>query len=142
MENCRRLALVNRTVGKAQSLATELAPFFHGGPAGRILAIPHEEQFLREQLAQTDLVINATSVGMKPSDSPLIPAGFLTPGLIVYDTVYASGKSRLIADAEAAGARSANGLSMLLHQGALSFEIWFNRPAPLAIMRAALQSAA
>ena len=140
MENCRRLVLVNRTADRAARLAAELAPFFQRGPAGRILAIPHEDQFLREQLAQTDLVINATSVGMKPADAPLIPASLLTSSLLVFDTVYANGKSRLVTDAEAAGARAANGLSMLLHQGALSFEIWFNRPAPLEIMRAALQS--
>ncbi|MFZ4681238.1 MAG: shikimate dehydrogenase [Terrimicrobiaceae bacterium] len=141
MENCRRLVLVNRTAEKAAALAAELSAFFQRGPADRILAIPHEEQFLREELARTDLVINATSVGMKQADDPLIPLALLTPNLLVYDTVYSSGTSRLVADARAAGARAANGLSMLLHQGALSFEIWFQRPAPLDVMRAALQSA-
>lgn len=145
LENCERLVLVNRTVEKARSLAQELSAHFRTdrlmGPGDRLLAIPHEERFLREQLALTDLVINATSVGMKRTDPPLIPAGLLTANLMVYDTVYASGKSRLIEDAEAAGARATNGLSMLLHQGALSFEIWFNRPAPLGAMRAALKAA-
>jgi shikimate dehydrogenase len=60
---------------------------------------------------------------------------------MVYDTVYAAGKTRLIEDAEAAGALASNGLSMLLHQGALSFEIWFGRPAPLEVMRGALKAA-
>jgi shikimate 5-dehydrogenase len=78
---------------------------------------------------------------MRRTDPPLIPAGLLTPNLLVYDTVYANGKTRLIEDAEAAGARAANGLSMLLHQGALSFEIWFGKPAPLEIMREALKAA-
>lgn len=145
MQNCERLVLVNRTFEKAQSLAAELAPFFRSdrlvGPAERILAIPHDERALREQLALTDLVINATSVGMKRSDAPLIPASLLTPNLMVYDTVYAGGKSQLVENAEAAGARAANGLSMLLHQGAMSFELWFNRPAPLEAMRDALRSA-
>jgi len=141
MEKCRRLVLVNRTAEKAAHLAAELAPFFQRGPTDRILAIPHEDQFLREQLAHTDLIINATSVGMKPADAPLLPASLLTSSLLVFDTVYAHDKTRLVTDAEAAGARAANGLSMLLHQGALSFEIWFDRPAPLDIMRAALQSA-
>ncbi len=144
MENCERLVLVNRTFEKAAALATELAPFFRTdrlvGPIDRILAIPHEDRALREQLAHTDLVINASSVGMKRTDAALIPAGLLTPSLMIYDTVYASGDSRLIEDGRAAGARAANGLSMLLHQGALSFEIWFNRPAPLEIMRAALKT--
>lgn len=78
---------------------------------------------------------------MKRTDPALIPSGLLTPNLMVYDTVYGTGKTRLIEDAEAAGARAANGLSMLLHQGALSFEIWFGRAAPLDIMRAALRAA-
>jgi shikimate dehydrogenase len=68
----------------------------------------------------------------------LIPSAWLTANLMVYDAVYASGMSRLLEDAAAAGARTASGLSMLLHQGALSFEIWFNKPAPLDVMRAAL----
>lgn len=142
MENCERLVLVNRTFGKAADLAAELAPFFRTdrlvGPIDRLQAIPHEEQALREQLAHTDLVINASSVGMKRTDAALIPASLLTPNLMIYDTVYATGDSRLIEDGRTAGARAANGLSMLLHQGALSFEIWFNRPAPLDAMRRAL----
>ena len=145
LENCERLVLVNRTFEKASSLAQELSPYFRSdrlvGPAERLEAIPHEERALREQLAKIDLVINATSVGMRRTDPALIPAGLLTPNLMVYDTVYAAGKTRLIEDAEAAGARTANGLSMLLHQGALSFEIWFGRAAPLEIMRAALKAA-
>jgi shikimate dehydrogenase len=143
-ESCERLVLVNRAFDKARDLAQELSPYFRSdrlvGPAERIEAIPFEERALREQLAKTDLVINATSVGMRRTDPPLIPAGLLTPNLMVYDTVYAAGKSRLIEQAEAAGARAVNGLSMLLHQGALSFEIWFGRAAPLEVMRAALKA--
>lgn len=142
IEGCERLVLVNRTVEKAAALAKELAADFRSdrlvGPIDRLAAIPHELSALREQLSATDLVINATSLGMKRSDPPLIPAALLTANLMVYDTVYAAGDSRLIEEARAAGCRAANGLSMLLHQGALSFEIWFNRPAPLEAMRAAL----
>jgi shikimate dehydrogenase len=144
-ESCERLVLVNRTFEKARDLADELSPYFRSdrlvGPGERIEAIPLEERALREQLAKTDLVINATSVGMRRTDPPLIPGGLLTPNLMIYDTVYATGKSRLIEQAEAAGARATNGLSMLLHQGALSFEIWFGRTAPLDVMRAALKVA-
>ena len=143
-EGCERLVLVNRTLEKVQSLADELAPILRGGRHGEsrelIFAIPFEERPLRAQLANADLVINATSIGMNPSDPPLIPPALLTPNLMIYDAVYSGGETRLIKDAKAAGARSANGLGMLLHQGALSFEIWFNRPAPLEIMRHALLS--
>lgn len=142
MENCERLVLVNRTFEKAQDLANELAPRFRSdrleGPVDRLEAVPHETEAIRHQLDYVDLIINASSVGMRRSDQPLIPAGILTPNLMVYDTVYSTGDSRLIEDARSAGARAANGLSMLLHQGALSLEIWLNRSVPLAVMRRAL----
>lgn len=145
IERCERLVLVNRTVEKARELAKELAPRMRSdrllGPAERLVAIPHDMTALAAEMAHIDLVVNATSIGMKRSDPPLLPQSLLTPSLMVYDAIYSSGKTRLVEDAEQAGARAANGLSMLLHQGALSFEIWFNRPAPLDAMRAALLAA-
>jgi shikimate dehydrogenase len=142
MESCERLVLVNRSLEKAQVLVHELAPYFRSekptGPAERIVAIPHEESTLARELEHADLLINATSLGMRRIDPPAIPAPLLSPNLLVYDTVYSGGATRLLEDAAAVGARGANGLSMLLHQGALAFEIWFNRPAPLDVMRRAL----
>ncbi len=142
LERCERLVLVNRTFDKARSLAAKLAAHFRSdrllGPAERLAAIPHEIAAIRAEIEHVDLVVNATTIGMKRSDPGAIPPALLTANLMVYDAVYASGKSRLVIDAEAAGARSAGGLSMLLHQGALAFEIWFDRAAPLAAMRSAL----
>ncbi len=142
IEQCERLVLVNRTPEKARELAAELAPFFRGprvsGPGDRLGVAAWEEHALREQIGHTDLIINCTSVGMKSSDPSPLPSALLQPHLMVYDTIYTARRTRLMQAAEEAGARSANGLSMLLHQGALSFEIWFNREAPLAEMRAAL----
>lgn len=144
MERCERLVLVNRTLDKARALATELTPYFHSerlsGPAERIVAIPFDDDSLRRELDNADILINATSLGMKRTDPPVLSPSLLTANLLVYDTVYAGGTSRLLEDAAAAGARVANGLGMLLHQGALSFEIWFNRPAPLEEMRRTLHS--
>ena len=144
MERCERLVLVNRSLEKIRPLAEELAPYFQSvklsGPAERIVAIPFDDDALRRELENADILINATSLGMKRTDPPAISSALLTANLLVYDTVYAGGTSRLIEDAAAAGARCANGLGMLLHQGALSFEIWFNRAAPLEEMRQALHS--
>ncbi len=141
-ERCKSLVLVNRTFEKARDLAQELARYFptngHEASGTRITAIPNEITALQQHVSGIDLVINASSLGMMPADPPALPASLLTPGLMIYDTVYAIGKSPLIRDAEAVGARAAGGLSMLLHQGALSFEQWFKRPAPLGAMRAAL----
>jgi shikimate dehydrogenase len=57
---------------------------------------------------------------------------------MVFDTVYGPSRTSLLRAADEAGARGANGLSMLLHQGALSFSIWFDRDGPIDLMRAAL----
>ena len=143
-ERCERLVLVNRSLDKIEALKKDLAPFFQSehlsGPVERLVAIPFEDGALRRELENADILINATSVGMSRLDPPVISPSLLTPNLLVYDTVYSGGLSRLMEDASAAGARCANGLSMLLHQGVLSFEIWFNRPAPIEAMRSALLS--
>ena len=142
LENCERLVLVNRTLEKANALAEQLRPFFSGprvlGPTARIEAVAWDEWAMRMQLADIDLIVNATPLGMNPSDPAPIPARLLAPHHIVFDCVYGSSKTALLRAAEEAGARGANGLSMLLYQGALSFSLWFNREAPIEAMRAAV----
>ncbi len=142
LANCERLVLVNRTVEKANALAERLCPFFMEarvlGPVARLEAIAWEESAIRIQLADTDLIVNATSLGMNSSDPAPIPARLLAPHHMVFDCVYGGSKTALLHAAEQAGARSANGISMLLHQGALSFSIWFDREPPVEAMRKAL----
>ncbi len=147
IEGSTRLVLVNRTFERAQALAAELAPEFIEtrvtGPMMRLEAVPWEEAALARQLPHVDLIIHATPLGMASGTpeqrrtSP-IPSSLLRPYHLVYDTVYTAARTPLLMAAEEAGARVANGLSMLLHQGALSFEIWFSRPAPIEAMRTAL----
>jgi shikimate dehydrogenase len=149
IEGVSRLVLVNRTFERAQALAAELAPDFREtrvtGPLMRLEAIPWNDAALARQLPNVDLIINATPLGMATGEfrriSP-IPAALLRPNHLVYDTVYTSGRTPLLMAADEAGARAANGLSMLLYQGALSFEIWFGRPAPIDVMRTALLAGA
>jgi shikimate dehydrogenase len=142
LENCERLVLVNRTLEKANALAEQLRPFFSGprvlGPTARIEAVAWDESAMRMQLADIDLIVNATPLGMNPSDPAPVPARLLAPHQIVFDCVYGSSKTALVRAADEAGARGANGLSMLLYQGALSFSTWFNREAPTEAMRVAL----
>ncbi|MGB9475829.1 MAG: shikimate dehydrogenase [Candidatus Udaeobacter sp.] len=142
LENCERLVLVNRTLEKANALTESLRPFFAGprvlGPAARLEAAPWEESAVRAQLADIDLIVNATPLGMNLSDHAPIPGRLIAPYHMVFDCVYGPSKTALLQAAEQAGARSANGLSMLLHQGALSFSIWFEREPPIDSMRKAL----
>ncbi len=142
LENCERLVLVNRTLEKANALTEQLRPLFSGprllGPSARIEAVAWDESAMRTQLADIDLIVNATPLGMNPSNPTPIPARLIAPHHIVFDCVYEPSKTALLRAAEEAGARGANGLSMLLYQGARSFSIWFNRDAPIEAMRAAL----
>jgi shikimate dehydrogenase len=142
LENCERLALVNRTYEKAQKLVEQLRPYFAGprvlGPVARLEAVAWEESVLRAQLADIDLIVNATPLGMNPNDPTPIPARLLAPHHMVFDCVYGQSKTSFLRAADEAGARGTNGLSMLLHQGSLSFSIWFDREAPIDAMRKAL----
>jgi len=142
LESCERLVLVNRTLEKANALAEQLRPFLSDarvlGPATRLEAVALDESAMRVQLADIDLIVNATPLGMNPSDPTPLPARLLAPHHIVFDCVYGSSKTALFRAATEVGARGANGFSMLLHQGALSFSTWFDREAPIEAMRAAL----
>lgn len=143
-ENCKNLVLVNRTPRKAEELAESIWTQFqvesrHPGRP-RPEAVEWDPDLLEEKLRHVDLVVNATSIGLKQDDPSVLPAEILHPGLHVYDTIYKP--TRLMKAARTAGARCSNGLSMLLHQGALSFEIWTGNKAPLQEMKTALLHAA
>jgi shikimate dehydrogenase len=142
LENSERLVLVNRTLEKTNELVERLRSFFAEprvlGPVARLEAVPWDEAAVRAQLADIDLIVNATPLGMNPSDPAPIPGRLLLPHHIVFDCVYRPSKTALLRAADEAGARGANGSSMLLHQGALSFSIWFNREAPLEAMHSAI----
>lgn len=88
---------------------------------------------------QIDLLINATPQGMKENDP--LPCGIdnIHPGMLVYDIIYK--KTPLLIEAEKRGAKIMDGSEMLIHQGALSFEIWTGVYPPIDVMREALKHA-
>ena len=95
--------------------------------------------------AQTLAVVQATSAGMTGADpgNPLadvVAWDSLAPDAVALDVVYAPPETPFLAAARARGLRHANGLGMLARQGALAFELWLGIPAPLGVMRAALES--
>jgi len=138
-QRAERLVLVNRTHDKAAALAKELLPLISSdrleGPHDRCTALEFNPVKIEEELAGCDLLVNATSVGLKPTDPPVLPSHAIAPHLLVYDTIYRPARTRLLQDAAARGARVANGLSMLLHQGAAAFSNWTGQSAPLDAMR-------
>jgi shikimate dehydrogenase len=78
---------------------------------------------------------------LKPGDpSPLDEKQFsLRRARAAYDMIYRPAETPLLKAAKAAGCKTANGLGMLLHQGAKAFEVWTGKPAPLDVMRRALE---
>lgn len=130
-ENVAELFLVNRTQGKADAVAGEIKKQF-----------PSVSVTVGYPKTEVDLIVNATSIGLKPGDpSPLDEKQFsLRQARAVYDLIYNPPETALLQAAKAAGRKTANGLGMLLHQGAKAFEIWTGKPAPLDVMRRALEA--
>lgn len=124
-----RLFLENRTIAKAAQIADEIRRRWPGVAVG--LGYPPGE---------IDLVLNATSLGLKADDPlPLDRTRFtLDRARAVYDVIYRPAETPLLAAAKAAGCRVAHGLGMLLYQGTRALEIWTGRAAPEAVMRRAL----
>jgi shikimate dehydrogenase len=126
------LTIVNRTPGKAARFATEMSEMT--GRSIQVLSLTKEN--LAAVLENSNILINTTSVGMYPhADATLVEHDILRPHLTVVDIVYNPFKTKLLAEAEKAGARTINGIDMLIWQGALAFEIWTGKQAPINIMR-------
>ncbi len=122
------VGVVNRTRSTADAAATL---------AGAVGAVVGEGA-----VAQADLVVNATPLGMErkgaaEGELPCDPE-LLRPGQVVVDLIYHPPRTRLLDEAEARGASTSNGLSMLVHQAGAAFERWTGTPAPLDAMRAAV----
>jgi len=128
------IIVANRTLAKAESLAAELAEIFSDA---EIHAIPLAESALLEQNAENaDILVQSTSLGLRPDDPSPVPKKILRPDMPVFDMVYA--ETRLLKDAAEIGAPNADGAGMLLHQGAKSFAIWTGIEPPLQAMRNAI----
>lgn len=88
-----------------------------------------------------DLIIQATPIGMKQEDAPLLTSEAFRAGQMLFDLIYMYPQTGIMSEAIAAGAKAANGLGMLLHQGARSFEIWTGQTPDISAMRTALEQA-
>lgn len=126
------VALYNRTAERAAALARALHHL------GSVRALSEGE--LADAVRRCTLLVNATSVGMAQGASPL-PKGLLPERGTVVDLIYRPARTQLLAEAEAAGLATQNGLAMLALQGAEALTCWTGREAPLAVMLAALNAA-
>ena len=128
------LVILNRPeeLDWAQELAGRISQIF----GKEVVAQELNSGNLAKHLGNADILVNATSVGMSPNiDETPVTADLLKPGLIVYDIIYNPIKTRLLREAEIAGAKTIGGLDMLVWQGALAFEKWTGQKAPVELMK-------
>ena len=128
----KKIHILNRTVDKAEALAKELG----GGPF-----IPGPMDACMALAPRAGLLVNTTSVGMHATRFEVMPIDLLPPSAIVTDIVYVPLVTPLLADAQAIGLRTVDGLGMLLHQAVPGFEAWFGvRPEVTAELRAKIEA--
>ena len=129
-ESVAELFLVNRTVSKAEALAEEIRQRF-----------PRVKVSVGYTNTVLDLILNATSLGLKLQDElPFDPKSLsLNQSRNVYDMVYRPAETPFLKAAAQAGCRVTNGLGMLLYQGARALELWSGQKPPITVMRTALE---
>jgi shikimate dehydrogenase len=134
-QEVKELRILNRTTRKSKELAEVLGKKFNKKVSGNSLS----SELVKKELEDADILINATSVGMHPDvNRSLVDTSWLRPDLCVMDIIYNPLETKLAKDAKSVGAKVVSGIEMLVYQGAASFEIWTNNPAPVKAMREAV----
>ncbi len=134
-EKVSRISVCNRTRERAVLLAEHLSEKlgFH-----EVSIVPFEGRNEEEYWRDIQLIVNTTSVGMKEGDSLLVTESNVRKSEFVYDLIY-NRKTELVGSAEKNGIRCLDGLSMLVYQGAVSFELWTGEKAPVQVMKMAVR---
>jgi len=133
-QEAEELVILNRTPQKAKKLAEALRKESNKKITGNAFST----EIMKKELRNAEILINATSVGMHPDvNQSLVSPSLLKPDLCVMDIIYNPLETKLARDAKAVGAKVVPGIEMLAYQGAASFEIWTNHPAPVKVMKQA-----
>jgi shikimate dehydrogenase len=133
------VTIINRTEHNAWQLREDVRK----GVSRQFRVNVQPQKSLQTVLNDADLIVNCTPLGMWPevNASPLPDDVQLKADSIIYDLVYRPAKTRLLEQAEQAGAQAIGGIGMLIYQGAAAFELWTGQTAPVEVMRkAALQA--
>lgn len=130
---CQQVTLVNRTLDRAMRLQYALQVFYDKAKL-KICSLNDVD------LDAADLVVNTTSVGLvgELQDQIPLPLDTLRAGTIVSDIVYRPRRTKFLKEAFARGATMHEGIGMLVHQGALAIQQWFDVSAPIGVMRTAV----
>ena len=134
LEGAKEIRVFNKRDAFWDRALTNLKTIGEAAPACRIsLSDLDDSEALRESIAGSDILTNATRVGMKPMDgeSLIKDTTMFRPELIVTDVVYDPEETKLLRDAKAAGCRTFDGLGMLVEQGAASFKLYTGLDMPV-----------
>jgi shikimate dehydrogenase len=144
LDGAAKVFVANRTPSKIEPIARDVS-----ATKTSFQALELKSAEVARNIGDVDLLVNATTVGLAPkteaapaeAESLGLDSSLFSSRLFVYDAIYQPAETALLRVAAEAGAKVANGLGMLLHQGARSFELWTKRKAPVAVMRRALHAA-
>jgi len=128
------ITIANRTEERADKLARDLRTGLEElDRSSHVRSIGLDR--VASEIADADILINATSIGMYPDvDASPVSPDLLRPELVVFDIVYNPLHTRLLSEAEQRGAIAIGGVRMLVHQGAEAFRIWTGREPPVDVM--------
>ena len=131
-ERGSEIVILNRSPDRA----SELAGAVSASCGNEVGALALNGANLARALGESEVLVNASSVGMSPGigESP-VDARLLRPDLVVFDIVYSPLRTRLLREAEQAGAQAISGLDMLVWQGAMAFEKWMGIEPPVELMK-------
>jgi len=134
-EGAAWIGVANRNPERALQLAREFAPL---APGTSIAAFPLAAAALAAVWGAVDLVVNTSAVGLHGEDFPMPIATLLPPSAFIYDMVYGSRPTPLLAAARAQGRPCADGRGMLVGQGEEAFRLWTGQAPPSGVMRSRL----
>jgi shikimate dehydrogenase len=127
------ITILNRTLGRAVELAGHLSSMPECNASVEPSSLSRSE--LEEALKEAEILINTTPVGMTPEvEGTPVDGSLIIPGTLVFDTVYNPLRTRLLREAEEAGAKALPGLRMLVYQGAAAFRLWTGVEPPVELM--------
>ncbi|WP_456436342.1 shikimate dehydrogenase [Thermovibrio ammonificans] len=127
------LHVVNRSFPKAKALGELLSR------RGNVLVYPLRDSVVETLLDEADIIVNTTSLGLHPQDPQLFDYSKIPEEKVVVDIIYNPPLTPLLKAAKERGCKVINGLGMLIHQGAVAFEIWTGQKAPVKVMREVLE---
>lgn len=126
-------------VNRSPERGTELVKLLNGKTGAQAHYVPWMDAY---RLAEgVDILVNATSIGLFPhvEETPAVVMESISPGMLVCDVIPNPPHTRFLKLAEARGAKTLNGLGMLVNQGAIAFSLWTGAQPDAALMRAALE---